>query len=198
MSRRRTLVVGVAAIAVTLAGCGTAVAPKAVATTTTTTTKTATTASIPTTTTAAPAAATPPRCQTPKLDVWGAPTPGGGYAGGYGFTINFTDFGRACTLSGYPGVSAVNIHNVQLGRPAAQSPPPGAVVTIAYGGTATAVVLIADPGSFPSAACVPAQAARLRVFPPGSRRSVLINYPFPACSRRGQGGAVYLMVKWVT
>src|SRR5580658_9766862 len=112
MIRRGPTLIGIAAIAFALAGCSSAAAKATGSTTTTTATSTTTTTATSTTTTTATstttttvrsAANTPPRCQTSKLDIWGDPTPGGGYAGGYGYTINFTDFGGACTLFGYPG-----------------------------------------------------------------------------------------------
>ncbi len=66
---------------------------------------------------AAPAASTP-GCATAGLVIWFSPQVGGGYAGGYYYNLNFTNLsGRACTLRGYPGVSAVNLRGRQLGNP---------------------------------------------------------------------------------
>jgi uncharacterized protein DUF4232 len=62
---------------------------------------------------AAPAASTP-RCATSGLVIWFSPQLGGGYY----YNLNFTNLsGYACTLQGYPGVSAVN-----LSGPAARQP----------------------------------------------------------------------------
>jgi hypothetical protein len=61
--------------------------------------------------------ASAPRCATSGLVVWANADYGGGYAGGYYYTISFTNLsGHACTLRGYPGVSAVSLTGHQLGR----------------------------------------------------------------------------------
>ena len=58
-----------------------------------------------------------PDCATSGLVVWAYPNYGGGYAGGYWYTVSFTNLsGHACTLRGYPGVSAVTLTGQQLGR----------------------------------------------------------------------------------
>jgi Domain of unknown function (DUF4232) len=58
------------------------------------------------------------RYATSGLLIWFSPQLGGGYAGGYYYNLNFTNLsGYACTLQGYPGVSAVNPE-----RPAARQP----------------------------------------------------------------------------
>src|SRR5262249_60291653 len=63
--------------------------------------------------------ASTPRCATSGLVVWANADYGGGYAGGYYYTISFTNLsGHACTLQGYPGGSAVSLTRHQLGSPA--------------------------------------------------------------------------------
>ena len=68
---------------------------------------------------AAPAAqAGTPRCATSGLVVW-MDTQGDGAAGSVYYTLQFTNLsGHACTLRGYPGVSAVSLSGHQLGAPA--------------------------------------------------------------------------------
>jgi hypothetical protein len=64
----------------------------------------------------APAASTP-RCVTPGLVIWLDVPPGNHYAGGAAYYLEFTNLsGHACTLRGYPGVSAVSLTGRQLGR----------------------------------------------------------------------------------
>jgi hypothetical protein len=103
--------------------------------------------------------ASAPRCATSGLAVWANADYGGGYAGGYYYTISFTNLsGHACTLQGYPGVSAVRLTGHQLGSPASWGSVKPPVVRLANGATATARLHIAD--TFRS----PVTAAGLRVY----------------------------------
>lgn len=151
--------------------------------------------------TAGPAApaASPPGCATSGLVIWFGPQFGGGYAGGYGYNLNFTNLsGHTCTLRGTPGVSAVNLGGHQLGR-AARGDYSGKTpsVRLVNGATATAVVLITDTGVFggPGLPCEPVTAAGVRVYPPNQLASKVAPDPFSACSH---GGPVYMSVGPVT
>jgi hypothetical protein len=117
-------------------------------------------------------------------------TQGNGYAGGVGYTLKFTNLsGHACTLHGFPGVSAVSLTGGQLGKPAGWSGTP-ATVTLASGVTASATLLITNVGNYPPSQCHPVTAAGLRVYPPGQTASRQIPFPFGACS--DGAGPVYL------
>jgi hypothetical protein len=130
---------------------------------------------------AASRAATP-ACQTSGLVIWLIPQPGGGYAGGYYYDLNFTnESGHACTLHGYPGVSAVSLSGRQLGNPAGWGVPSGSVVTLTNGYTATSQLQVADASAY---GCQ-ATAAGLRVYPPNQFAAKVVPYPLSACARPG-------------
>jgi Protein of unknown function (DUF4232) len=135
---------------------------------------------------AAPATGAIPACATSGLVVWldgGA----GVAAGSAYYPLTFTNLsGRACTLAGYPGVSAVGLAGGQLGRAAARDRTARArTVVLAAGRSATAMLQIATAENFPRATCRPVTAAGLRVYPPGQTAARLVPFPFSACSRRG-------------
>jgi uncharacterized protein DUF4232 len=135
-----------------------------------------------------PAAATStPQCATSGLVVW-LDTAGSGTAGGIYYKLRFTNLtAHACTLSGYPGVSAVNLAGHQLGSAAQRNAALRArVVRLARtGSTATAVLKITEASVYPSSSCRQVTAAGLRVYPPGQTTSKLVPFPFGACSRSG-------------
>ncbi len=132
------------------------------------------------------AGAATPRCQTGGLVVW-IDTQGNGTAGTIFYTLQFTNLsGHACTLRGYPRVSAVNLAGRQVGSEATRlSGTPVRTLTVGKGGTVKANLGIVDVGNFPRAVCRPTTAAGLRVLPPNGLRSKVIPFPFAACSRTG-------------
>ena len=147
--------------------------------------------------TASPAAttATTPRCATSGLVIW-LETQGNGALGSIYYNLDFTNLsGHACTLVGYPGVSAVNLGGHTLGSAASRdnfhAP---VVVTLAAGATARAVLRIVEAGNFPPSTCRPLTAAGLRVYPPNQTASKVVPFPFSACSR---SRPVYLSVRVV-
>jgi hypothetical protein len=84
-------------------------------------------------------------CATSGLVVWLNVPPGNDYAGGADYYLEFTNLsGHACTLRGYPGVSAVSLTGRQLGSPAGWGSPRATTVRLASGRTATAELQIAD------------------------------------------------------
>jgi Protein of unknown function (DUF4232) len=135
----------------------------------------------------APAAATP-GCATSGMVIWFAPQLGGGYAGGYFYDINFTNLsGHACTLRGYPGVSAVNLSGHQIGSPAGRGDAGNATlrtIRLANGATATAQLNVEDPGKYGQCSPFP-EAAGLRVYPPNQFTSKIVPYPLGACGHTG-------------
>jgi len=136
-----------------------------------------------------------PICATSGLVVW-LDTQGDGAAGSTYFNLEFANLsGHACTLLGYPGVSAVNLVGKQLGSAASRdkSGKP-ATVKLAAGGSATVVLRITDVGVFSSSACHQTTAAGLRVYPPNQTVSRVVPFPFAACTHTG---TVYLSVEAV-
>ena len=131
-------------------------------------------------TTAASAGAAAPACRTGGLVVW-MDTQGNGTAGTIFYTLNFTNLsGHACTLRGFPGVSAVKLGGGQLGKPGTRDTGQTVkTITIGNGRTAHSTLGIVDIGALPN--CPPTTAAGLRVFPPNQTSSKVIPFPFPAC-----------------
>ena len=145
--------------------------------------------------TRAAAAATTPRCVTSGLVVW-LDTQGNGAAGSVYYSLELTNLsGHACTLLGYPGVSAVNLGGRQRGGAASRdnSHKPH-LVSLASGATAKVVLRIVEAGNFPISTCRPVIAAGLRVYPPNQTAAEVVPFPFSACSRTGP---VYLSVQAV-
>jgi hypothetical protein len=147
--------------------------------------------------TASPAATTAgtPRCATSGLVIW-LETQGNGAAGSIYYNLDFTNLsGHACTLLGYPGVSAVNLAGHTLGSAASRdnfhAP---VVVTLASGASARTVLRIVEAGNFPASICRQVTAAGLRVYPPNQTASKVVPFPLAACSR---SGPVYLSVRVV-
>jgi Protein of unknown function (DUF4232) len=140
------------------------------------------------------ATAGPPRCSTAGLVVW-MNTQGSGAAGSVFYTLKFTNLsGHACTLRGYPGVSAVSLGGRRLGSPAAWGPPGAPVVRLARGATAYAVLQYSDVVTSNSGPqpCDAATAAGLRVYPPDQTTSKIVPFPLTACTR---SGLVYMGVR---
>ncbi len=141
-----------------------------------------------------------PACTSSGLVVW-LDTMGNGTAGSTYFDLEFTNLsGHSCVLTGYPGVSGVDLNAHQLGSAASRNAEHGAApITLnsgtsanMAGATATAVLRITDVANFPSSTCKQVTAAGLRVYPPGQTASKLIPFPFRACSR---SGPTYLSVE---
>jgi len=133
---------------------------------------------------AAPASA-PAACKTAGLVVW-VNTNGNAAAGSTYVTLEFTNqSGRTCTLSGYPGVSALDLRGHALGSPSGRNPSTVKVVKLAPNATANAVLQIVVAGNYPPAKCHRTAAAALRVYPPNQTASKVVPLPFEACSRTG-------------
>jgi hypothetical protein len=141
--------------------------------------------------------AAPPLCKTSGLVIW-IDTQSDATAGTIFYTLNFTNLsGRACTLRGFPGVSAVNLHGGMLGKAAARvSGQTVKSVTLTTGHTAHAVVGLVDIGALSPTTCPPTLAAGLRVFPPDQSASKVIPFPLQACGH--SGGPTFLRIRPVT
>jgi hypothetical protein len=135
------------------------------------------------------------RCTTVRTVIW-LDTQGDAGAGSVFYSLKFTNLlDRPCTLTGFPGVSAVDLAGHQLGRAGARTPSTVATVSLASGATVSAALRIVQVVNFPTAACKPVNAAGLRVYPPGQTAAKVVPFPFKACSR---SGPVYLNVKAVS
>lgn len=146
----------------------------------------------------ASADAATPACTTANLDVW-LDTTANDTAGSAYYNLNLTNLSAgSCTLSGYPGVSAITQAGIQLGSAAARNDAHAVTqITLASArgtaglqtatsrNTATVILQITDVDNFPSATCVPITAAGLRVYPPNQKSSAVVPFPFHACGKAG-------------
>jgi hypothetical protein len=132
------------------------------------------------------AAVSLPKCATAGLVMW-LNAEGSGTAGSFYFKLEFTNLsGHACTLSGYPGVSAVNLAGAQIGSPASREVTgTPALVTLAPEAHTTALIHVTDVGFLPASSCHPVAAAGFRVYPPGQRSAKLVPFPFHTCALVG-------------
>jgi hypothetical protein len=111
-------------------------------------------------------------------------------AGSTYYTLEFTNVSlRACSLYGYPEVSAdagSQIAGSQIGSAAIRdtSVPPQPV-TLAPGATAHSVLRVAGTGSLRRTACSEVTAEELRVILPDQGRPAFVPAHIPACSKRG-------------
>lgn len=121
-------------------------------------------------------------CATSRLVVW-LNTSGDGAAGSIYYKLELTNASdHACTITGYPGVSAVDLGGRQIGGPASRIASPTATVRLGAGDTATAMLRVVEAGNFPAASCRPVSAAGVRVYPPNQKASKIVPIPFQACA----------------
>ncbi|MBM9509094.1 DUF4232 domain-containing protein [Actinacidiphila acididurans] len=127
------------------------------------------------------AAPTVPACATRNLKTTVSDINSG--AGHTNFTLVFQNTGpAACTLRGYPGVSFVKAHNVQLGKAADRTPGPVTTVTLIPNAHAFAdVESLNGQSGFSAAQCGLTTVPTLRVFPPNQTESTNIPWNTPEC-----------------
>ncbi len=122
-------------------------------------------------------------CTSAQTQVWLGDGEGGGAAGHTYYPLEFSNIGHSsCTLDGYPGVSAESATGSLVGKPAMRNSGGHGPVTLAPGGTAHALISIADWGAICSKAV---DAAGLKVYPPSETRAQQISFPFQACAKQG-------------
>jgi hypothetical protein len=120
------------------------------------------------------------KCSTSMLSVWIEKPEGNGALGSRYFYVQFTNLsGRACTLRGAPGVSAVSLSGGRLGAPATLAAVHGPTQLLGNHATVSSLLKIAVPGVFPS--CHPRLAAGLRIYPPNQRTSKVVPLPVETC-----------------
>ncbi len=195
VSRRGLAVAGLAAVAVTAAGCGSSggttasqsSAPSPAATSGPASPGTPPGASTPAAGPSSRSSAGPglAACNTSALSVTLDSSQGGGAAGSTYLPINFTNTsGARCALYGYPGVSFVTgLGGSQIGAAATRASGASSVsVTLAAHATAHAWLQVVDAGNYPASTCHPVTAHWLKVYPPGNTAASYIGHSFPACS----------------
>jgi hypothetical protein len=153
------------------------------------------TASASTASTASPTAPAVATCAASAIRAW-LGVPGDASAGHVAYQLELSNISsHACTLHGYPGVSALAAGGAQLGSPAGrQAGDPVTTVTLSPGATSHVLLVITDVGVYTPSACVMKPAAELKVYPPNDFGYVTVPFSFEACSRPGP---VYLMVRAV-
>jgi hypothetical protein len=130
----------------------------------------------------AQAAAKP--CSSSALVIWAGEEAGGGTAGSVYYRVELTNLsGKACTVSGYPTVSAVNLQGGRIGAAATHEPGKKAhLVKLAPGDTAVATLRIVDALNFPKNQCRPTLAAGLRIGVPGGSGAKIAPLAFETCA----------------
>jgi hypothetical protein len=109
--------------------------------------------------------------------------PANGTAGTTFYPLKFVNKSKAsCTLTGYPGVSAVTSSGKQIGNPAQRVSSKFKTVTLAPGKQQSSSIGIVDTGNFSPSSCAPVTAAGLKIFPPNQSQSVTIKKKFSTCS----------------
>jgi Protein of unknown function (DUF4232) len=110
---------------------------------------------------------------------------GQGAAGSLYQNIDFTNVGSTqCSLFGYPGVSiGTGMPFKQVGTAATRSTAASAaVVTLAPGQTANALLRVTQALNYPSAKCSPAKTTYLQVYPPNQTTAIYVAYSSTGCT----------------
>lgn len=133
-----------------------------------------------------------PKCTRSQLTAWAALPSDGAAALTVYYEFEISNISRhACTLDGFPSVTALNDTGGQLGSAAGRVTLHRAVlVALASGGTAHYQLGI-TVGGWSTSVCRPTTAAALLVVAPGTRGGTQIPFVFTACAKRGP---VYLSV----
>jgi Protein of unknown function (DUF4232) len=122
-------------------------------------------------------------CSTGNLSVWVDVSQPSGAAGSVYYPLDFTNTGgHACTLRGYPGVSATLANGDQLGGAAERnSQYKVETVTIPAGGTAHAILTWVQIGNFTPSDCKPATASLIKVYPPNRKSAAYGFFSLQGC-----------------
>jgi hypothetical protein len=130
------------------------------------------------------ARASTPRCNQSDTYVWFALSPNG-TAGPVFYPLEFTNTGSsACSLTGFPGVSAISKTLHQIGPAASRVKVAAHTVTINPGQTAHASLGVIDPGFITG--CHKAAADGLKVYPPNEKsKQDVLSFSFEACKNKG-------------
>jgi hypothetical protein len=120
-------------------------------------------------------------CTNAATDSW-INTRGNGTAGSSYYHLEFTNLGTtACTLSGYPGVSAVSLSGMQLGPAGTRISATWHAVTVGAHETVSAQLQIVVAENFTSSACGVTWAAGLKIYAPNETAGRISYFPFPTC-----------------
>ena len=121
------------------------------------------------------------KCATSALTI--SLGPANGTAGTTFYPLKFVNKSKtSCTLTGYPGVSAVTSSGKQIGNAAMRVNAKFRTVTLAPGKQQSSSIGIVDTGNFSPSSCAPVTAAGLKIFPPNQSQAVTIKKKFSTCS----------------
>ncbi|MBE1495753.1 hypothetical protein H4696_002853 [Amycolatopsis lexingtonensis] len=148
-------------------------------------------------TSAPPATPSITRCTTAALRL--SLGQGDGAAGHLYVPVTFTNTGRTCTITGYPGVSYfAGADHHQVGAAAVRDPSATPTLLLHRGQSAVAWVDQVNIDAYDPAVCGPTPVTGLRVYPPGSTTPVLLPEPGArACTKQLPGGQRTLAVQAV-
>jgi len=126
------------------------------------------------------------RCIEGDLTDW-IGIPGGATAGSTYYQLEISDTSSAaCTMYGFPGVSALGPGGVHLGSAASRlAGYPEQKITLQPGETAHVVLQITDVGNYPPSVCHAKAADALFVYAPGDYSAKEIPFSFQACAKKG-------------
>jgi len=142
------------------------------------------------------ASAAIPKCtaalgQHGNVAVWVADGQGNGAAGTIYYPLEFTNLsGHACSMYGFPGVSAISRGGQQLGSPANWESGGGLgtprTVIVPPGATVHAILAYHDVAVSTAPGCHPVNTTfELRVYPPDQRGAAIAFFDLEACSHAG-------------
>ncbi len=136
-------------------------------------------------------------CTTADLGVWVAANQGQAAAGTLYMPLEFTNISKqACTMYGYPGVSAISVTGAQLGGAASRDANVKATtVTVAAGATAYALL---EYSNVYTSNCTPVTdkitGYELRVYPPNQTKADDAFFDLATCTAAGQNGFLRVRV----
>jgi hypothetical protein len=131
------------------------------------------------------------RCYQTELRAW-LGIPGSEAAGSSYYELELSNVsGQACTLYGYPGVSALTSGHQDGSAANRTASHPSTLVLLEPGATSHAILQITDVGNFSPSACDPVTADTLRVYAPGDYSALVFPFSVAAC---GNAGPIYLHV----
>jgi hypothetical protein len=131
------------------------------------------------------------RCYQTELRAW-LGIPGGQTAGSTYYELELSNISsQACTLYGYPGVSALTSGHQDGSAANRTASHPSTLVLLEPGATAHVILQITDVGNFSPSACDPVTADTLRVYAAGDYYPLFIPFSVAACAT---AGPIYLHV----
>lgn len=113
-----------------------------------------------------------------------------------GAAVEFTNTSdTACTMSGYPQVTASRADGAPIGNAASRDTSVRVHRIVLTPGATAHAVLAEDVAGFPGGSCKPVTAVGLRIIPPGQSIPRYVRHAVTACSAAGRQEPVFLHVR---